>query len=140
MRVAMMATMLAADALGGAGLAWAEPAVPSAGELTSQLQAILNTGAPAADRAALLDGGAAALPTADNIANRLNAYGGLLSWQVQNPVLVGNQLDAQLAVTVPVFGTRTHNIYWVDQGGTWKLSNPSACVIARDAAGVDCTV
>lgn len=140
MRVAMVATMLAAGALGGAGLAWAEPAVPSAGELTSQLQTILNTRTPAADRAALLDGGAAAVPTADNIANRLNSFGGMLSWQVQNPVLNGDQLDAQLAVTIPVFGTRTHNIYWVDQGGTWRLSNPSACVIARDAAGVDCTV
>lgn len=49
-------------------------------------------------------------------------------------------LDAQLAVSVPVFGTRTHDIYWVDQDGKWKLSNPSACVIARDAAGTDCTV
>ena len=141
MRAAVMTmTVLAAGALGAAGPVWAEPAVPTADQLTSQLQSILNTANPVAERAAQLAGGSAAVPTADNIAGRLNAYGGLLSWQVQNPVLNGDRLDAQLAVTMPVFGTRTHAIYWVDQGGTWKLSNPSACVIARDAAGVDCTV
>jgi len=63
-----------------------------------------------------------------------------MSWKVQNPALDGDRLDAQLAVSVPVFGTRTHDIYWVDQDGKWKLSNPSACLIARDAAGTDCTV
>ncbi|PRC52108.1 hypothetical protein C6A85_60590, partial [Mycobacterium sp. ITM-2017-0098] len=85
------------------------------------------------------EGGDAAVSTADNIANRLNAYGGLLNWQVQNPTLNGDRLNAQLTVTIPIFGTKTHDIYWVDQGGTWKLSNASACVIATNAAGVDCT-
>ena len=143
MRAALAAvsvSVLAAGALGGAGLAWAQPPVPSAGELTGELQQVLNTGVPAGDRAAKLEGGDPAVPTADNIANRLNAYGGLLNWQVQNPTLNGDRLDAQLAVTIPIFGTKTHNIYWVDQGGTWKLSNASACVIATDAAGVACTV
>ncbi|MDY6999640.1 MAG: hypothetical protein SW019_23860 [Actinomycetota bacterium] len=133
-------TVVAAGAFAGVGVASAQPAAPSAGELTSDLQQVLNTGVPADQRAELLAGGQAAVPTADNIANRLNSYGGLLSWQVQNPVLNGDRVDAQLAVTIPIFGTKTHDIYWVDQGGTWKLSNPSACVIARDAAGVDCTV
>ena len=141
MRAAIAAmTVVAAGALGGAGVAWAKPATPGAGELTSQLRVVLDTGAPSADRAAKLAGGQAALPTADNIANRLNSYGGVVSWQVQNPVLNGDQVDAQLAVTIPIFGTKTHNIYWVEQGGAWKLSNPSACVIANDVAGVDCTV
>lgn len=66
--------------------------------------------------------------------------GGVVSWQVENPVLNGDQLDAQLAVTIPIFGTKSHNIYWVNQDGAWKLSNPSACVIANDVAGVSCTV
>jgi len=141
MRAALAAmSVLAAGAWGGAGVAWAQPPVPSAAELTSELQQVLNTGVPAGDRAAKLEGGDAAVPTADNIANRLNAYGGLLNWQVQNPALNGDRLDAQLAVTIPIFGTKTHNIYWVDQGGAWKLSNASACVIATDAAGVACTV
>ena len=141
MRAALAAvSVLAAGALGGAGVAWAQPPVPSAGELTSELQQVLDTGAPASERAAKLAGGESAVPTADNIANRLNTYGGMVNWQVQNPVLNGDQLDAQIAVTIPIFGTKTHNIYWVDQDGAWKLSNPSACVIARDVAGVDCTV
>lgn len=141
MRAAFAAmTVLVAGALGTAGVASAEPAVPSAGELTSQLQTVLNTGAPTAERAAKLAGGQAALATADNIANRLNTYGGMVNWQVQNPVLNGDQVDAQIAVTIPIFGTKTHDIYWVNQDGAWKLSNPSACVIATQVAGVDCTV
>lgn len=141
MRAAFAAmTVLVAGALGTAGVASAEPAVPSAGELTSQLQTVLNTGAPTADRAAKLAGGQAAVATADNIANRLNTYGGMVNWQVQNPVLNGDQVDAQIAVTIPIFGTKTHDIYWVNQDGAWKLSNPSACVIATQVAGVDCTV
>ncbi|CAA0125977.1 Uncharacterised protein [Mycolicibacterium vanbaalenii] len=140
MRAAFAAmTVLAAGALSGAGVALAQP-VPSAGELTSDLQQVLNTGAPASERAALLAGGEAAVPTADNIANRLNTYGGMVNWQVQNPVLNGDRLDAQIAVTIPIFGTKTHNIYWVNSDGAWKLSNPSACVIATDVAGVACTV
>ncbi|WP_232079874.1 hypothetical protein [Mycolicibacterium parafortuitum] len=122
------------------GVAWAQPPVPSAAELTAELQQVLNTGAPTEVRASKLAGGEAAVPTADNIANRLNTYSGMINWRVENPVLNGDQLDAQIAVTIPIWGTKTHNIYWVDQGGTWKLSNPSACVIARDVAGVDCTV
>ncbi|WP_137145574.1 hypothetical protein [Mycolicibacterium sp. CR10] len=141
MRAAFAAmTVLVAGGLGAAGVASAEPTVPSAGELTSQLQTVLNTGAPTSDRAAKLAGGQAAVSTADNIANRLNTYGGMVNWQVQNPVLNGDQVDAQIAVTIPIFGTKTHDIYWVNQDGAWKLSNPSACVIATQVAGVDCTV
>ena len=29
--------------------------------------------------------------------------------------------------------TKTHDINWVNDGGTWKLSNASACVIALSA-------
>ncbi|ABM12458.1 MULTISPECIES: hypothetical protein [Mycolicibacterium] len=141
MRVALAAmSVVAAGAFGGMGVASAEPAVPDAGQLTSELRQVLNTGAPASERAAKLAGGQSAVPTADNIANRLNSYGGMVNWQVQNPVPNGDRLDAQLAVTIPIFGTKTHDIYWVDQDGAWKLSNPSACVIATDVAGVDCTV
>ena len=140
MATAAAISAAAAGLFGGAGTAWAEPAAPSAGELTADLQQVLNTGAPADARAAKLAGGQAAVATADNIANRLNSYGGMVSWQVQNPVLNGDRVDAQLAVSIPIFGTKTHNIYWVGQDGQWKLSNPSACVIATDVAGVDCTV
>ena len=59
---------------------------------------------------------------------------------VENPVLNGDQLDAQLVVTMGAFGAKRLNIFWIQQDGTWKLSNPSACVIATDAAGVPCTV
>ncbi|MCG7580153.1 hypothetical protein [Mycolicibacterium sp. OfavD-34-C] len=143
MRAAMAGaamSVMAVGVLGGVGAAWAQPAAPNAGELTADLRQVLDTGAPSDARAAKLAGGQAAVPTADNIANRLNTYGGMVSWEVQNPVLNGDRVDAQLAISIPIFGTKTHNIYWVDQDGQWKLSNPSACVIAHDVAGVDCTV
>jgi hypothetical protein len=121
------------------GVAAAQPA-PSADELTGKLQRVLNTSLPAGERASELEGGQAAVPTADNIAAVMDRYQSMMSWRVQNATLDGDQVNAELAVSVPVFGTRTHPIYWVNQDGAWKLSNPSACVIARDAAGADCTV
>jgi hypothetical protein len=126
----------------GNGVALAEPTpqVPSAAQLTSQLEKVLDTSISDSDRASELEGGLAAVPTANNIAGAIDRYSGVMSWKVQNPSLDGDRLDAQLAISVPILGTRTHAIYWVDQGGKWKLSNPSACLIARDAAGTTCTV
>jgi hypothetical protein len=139
--VAAIATLFI-GVFAGSGVALAEPTatVPSADQLTAQLKRVLNTSLSDSDRAAELEGGLAAVPTANNIAGAMDRYSGMMSWKVQNPALDGDRLDAQLAVSVPVFGTRTHDIYWVDQDGKWKLSNPSACLIARDAAGTDCTV
>jgi hypothetical protein len=134
--------VLTTGAVLGVGSAGADPAppVPSAEQLTTQLQAVLNPGADQAARAAALQGGAAAIPTADNIANQMNRYASMVDWHVQNPSVSGDQLNAELAVSVPVMGTRTHQIFWVAQDGRWKLSNASACVIATQVAGTNCTV
>jgi hypothetical protein len=140
MRPLMIAiTTLVIGGFAAPGVAAAQPA-PTADELTGKLQRVLNTSLPADERASELEGGTAAVPTADNIAAVMDRYQSMMSWRVQNAALNGNQVNAELAVSVPVFGTRTHQIYWVNQDGAWKLSNPSACVIARDAAGADCTV
>lgn len=137
--LAVVAALLTA-ALIGAPLAAGQPATPSADQLTGQLQRVLDTSLPDQDRAAELEGGLAAVPTANNIAAVMDRYNSMMSWRVQNPTQGGDRVDAQLAVTIPLFGTRTHDIYWVGQDGSWKLSNASACVIARDAAGAQCTV
>ncbi|MGE2713388.1 hypothetical protein ACQI4L_04955 [Mycolicibacterium litorale] len=140
MRALMIATAtLIIGGFAATGVAAAQPA-PSADELTAKLQRALNTSLPAEERAGELEGGQAAVSTADNIAAVMDRYQSMMSWRVQNAALNGNQVNAELAVSVPVFGTRTHQIYWVNQDGEWKLSNPSACVIARDAAGAACTV
>lgn len=138
--VAAMASAIVALGIAGAPTAAAAPAALSAGELTAKLERVLNTGLPDGERAAELEGGLAAIPTANNIGNTMDTYASMFDWTVQNPSLAGDQLNAQLAVTVPLFGTRTHDIYWIDQDGTWKLSNASACVIANDAVGVACTI
>lgn len=143
MRAALSAmTVLMAGAMIGAGAATAEPlpATPSSDQLQSQLQKVLNRGLSDQERADELQGGLSAVPTANNIAGVIDQYSSMMSWRVENAALNGNQVDAQLAVTIPIFGTKTHQIYWVNQDGAWKLSNPSACVIAVDVAGTACTV
>jgi hypothetical protein len=143
MRTALSAmTVLMAGALIGAGTATAEPAppAPSTEQLQAQLEKVLNRGLSDEERAGELQGGLAAVPTADNIAGVIDQYSSMMSWRVENAALNGDQVDAQLAVTIPIFGTKTHQIYWVNQDGAWKLSNPSACVIATQVAGTTCTV
>lgn len=143
MRAALSAmTVLLTGAVIGAGVATADPLppTPSSEQLQSQLQKVLNRSLGDEERAGELQGGLAAVPTANSIAGVMDQYSSMMSWQVQNATLNGDQVDAQLAVTIPVFGTKTHPIYWVNQDGAWKLSNPSACVIATQAAGVACTV
>lgn len=143
MRTALSAmTVLMAGAVIGAGAATAQPAppAPSTEQLQAQLEKVLNRGLSDEERAAELQGGLAAVPTANNIAGVIDQYSSMMSWRVENAARNGNQVDAQLAVTIPVFGTKTHQIYWVNQGGAWKLSNPSACVIATQVAGTTCTV
>ncbi|CAN5514449.1 hypothetical protein BH11ACT7_BH11ACT7_36020 [soil metagenome] len=143
MRTALSAmTVLIAGAVIGAGAATAQPAppAPSTEQLQAQLEKVLNRGLSDEERAAELQGGLAAVPTANNIAGVIDQYSSMMSWRVENAARNGNQVDAQLAVTIPVFGTKTHQIYWVNQGGAWKLSNPSACVIATQVAGTTCTV
>ncbi|CAN5721364.1 hypothetical protein BH10ACT9_BH10ACT9_22240 [soil metagenome] len=143
MRTALSAmTVLMAGALIGAGTATAEPAppAPSTEQLQAQLEKVLNRGLSDEERAGELQGGLAAVPTANNIAGVIDQYSSMMSWRVENAALNGDQVDAQLAVTIPIFGTKTHQIYWVNQDGAWKLSNPSACVIATQVAGTTCTV
>jgi hypothetical protein len=133
---------LATGAVLGAGSAGADPSppAPSADQLTSQLQAVLNPGAPDTDRAAKLQAGMAGIPTANNIADQMNRYASMVNWRVQNPSVSGDHLNAELAVSVPVFGTRTHQIDWIAQDGSWKLTNASACVIATQVAGTTCLI
>lgn len=140
MRTALCAmTVLIAGALIGAGTATAAPP-PNADELNAQLQNVLNRGLSDDERAGELQGGLAAVPTANNIAGVIDQYSSLMSWRVQDATVNGDRVDAQLAVTVPIFGTKTHQIYWINQDDAWKLSNESACVIATQVAGTTCTV
>lgn len=140
--VLMSIAVLTVGAVTGAGAAAAEPAPAalSADQLTAKLQRVINTGLSDPERAGELQGGLAAIPTANGIAAQMNRYGSMFSWNVQDAALNGDRLDAQLAVTVPLFGTRTHPLVWVSQDGAWKLSNASACVIATQVAGTQCTV
>ena len=102
MRAAL--TMTAVVTVGmflGAGAAAAAPVppVPNADQLTSQLRRVLNPGVSDSERAAALQGGQAAVPTANNIAAQMDRYDSMISWNVQDPALNDSQLDAQLAVT-----------------------------------------
>jgi hypothetical protein len=139
---ALAGAVLTGGAMIGAGSAVAAPTppVPTADQLTAQLKRVLSTDAADSERAAALQGGQAAVPTANNIAAQMSRYDSMVSWHVENPALNGNQLDAQLSVSIPLFGAKTHQLFWVPSDGAWKLSNASACVIATQVAGTDCTV
>lgn len=73
MRAVLVTTAMLAVGMGMAP-ASAAPPVPSADQLTAQLRQVLSTGTPDDQRAAALQGGQAAVPTANNIANALNRY------------------------------------------------------------------
>lgn len=141
MRAVLMSVVFAAvGAAVGAPCAAAAPATPSAGELTSKLQRMIDTSLSDQERAGELQGGLAAIPTADNIAGQMNRYASFFSWSVQNPSVAGDQLNSDLTVTMPLFGTRSHPIVWVNDSGDWKLTNASACVIATQVANTVCTL
>ncbi|WP_083874006.1 hypothetical protein [Nocardia paucivorans] len=104
---------------------------PAAGELTAKLAVAVDRGAPAAARAAELESGAAGLPTMDKIADLLAAAPGL-KYQVVNPVVSGDRIDAQLLVTTPGYPDFTYNVAWRQIDGTWKLTRDSECAIASE--------
>lgn len=137
-----IATVLVGLGLWGAPSAAADPtpAVPSADQLTAQLQRAVNTRLPDGDRAGVLEGGVAAIPTANGIGDTMDRYSSMFNWNVQNPSLAGDQLNAELSVSIPMFGTKVTPIYFIPQDGAWKLSNASACAIAQNVTYTECSV
>lgn len=140
--VAAMATAVVGLGVSIAPVAAADPTppVPSADQLTAKLQRAVNLGLSDSERAAELEGGAAAIPTANGIGGVMDQYSSMFNWNVQNPALNGNQVDAELSVSIPLMGTKTTPIYFVPVDGTWKLSNPSACAIAQNVTYTECSV
>ncbi|WP_078309294.1 MULTISPECIES: hypothetical protein [unclassified Mycobacterium] len=127
----------------GAGNSYAEPApaLLSADQLTRRLAVIFDTNAGAAERAAYLEGGQAALPTADEIGGPIAQHRSMVSLRVENPALEGNHLTSQLVMSVIGMGSRRRTLDWVESGGAWKLSNGSLCALFDETAkGNGCTL
>ena len=108
MRAAL--TMTAVVTVGtflGAGAAAAPvPPVPNADQLTSQLRQFLNPGVSDSERAAALQGGQAAVPTANNIAAQMDRYDSMISWNVQDPALTSSSsLAASCSPPIVWFAT-----------------------------------
>lgn len=104
---------------------------PGAGELTAKLGVAVNRGAAPAVRAAELESGEAGLATMDKIADLIAAAPGL-KYQVVNPVVSGDRIDAQLLVTTPGYPDFTYAASWRQIDGTWKLTRETECALAGE--------
>lgn len=138
-QISLLASLAAAVISCGAavGLAQPPPSVPSAEQLTADLNTIFDSRASESERAAHLEGGPRAIRSADDVANAL--HGAPITLQVKNPKLNGDHLDTQLAVTASGMGLRSYPLTWVYQDPQWKLSNQSFCAIATQVSN-SCSV
>ncbi|WP_194834034.1 hypothetical protein [Nocardia sp. XZ_19_369] len=112
-------------------------AAPSAAELTTKLRLAVNTGAPRSARAAELESGEAGVATMDKIGAILLAAPPSLRYNVVNPSVSGDRIDAQLRVTTEGYPDFNYDASWKQLDGTWKLSRASECSIAS-ALGLSC--
>ncbi len=110
-----------------------KPKALSEGELTSKLQAALN------GTTSELEGGDAALPTINGIGGLLRTFP-QVTWSVGGPVTVdGETMTAPLNLASPGFAPVVQQLTWKWVGGSWKLSNQSACALG-DYAMLPCSV
>ncbi|MFI1914969.1 hypothetical protein [Nocardia sp. NPDC020380] len=115
-------------------------AQPGLGDLQSQLQLLLNTGASRSDRANQLEAGEAGLPLLDQIGGVMNTVPSL-EWTLAGPVSTnGDTTTANLQVSVAGYGTFPNiELTWREIDGTWKLTKDSECSIAY-YAGLGCNI
>ncbi|WP_433727891.1 hypothetical protein ACQP0C_37430 [Nocardia sp. CA-129566] len=103
---------------------------PSAGELTAKLGVAINTSASRAARAAELEAGEAGLGTMDAIAGLLAAAPPSLRYNVVNPSVSGDRIDATLRVTTEGYPDFNYAVSWRQLDGTWKFTREAQCNLA----------
>ncbi|MFJ9362922.1 hypothetical protein ACIRRA_00670 [Nocardia sp. NPDC101769] len=109
-------------------------ASPSTADLKAKLQTALDTGAPAATRAAELEAGEAGLPLLDQIGTAMNAAPPSFRWTILGPVTENADiLSATLQTAVDGFDPFTFPLTWKLVDGDWKLSREGECTVASVA-------
>ncbi|MDF0531988.1 hypothetical protein P0W64_19070 [Tsukamurella sp. 8F] len=143
---AAFAAMIAVMGLLGVGVwaapsAHAEPATPTGAQLTTELNIIADTSQPTATRAALLEGGTAAVIRVNIYMAALKANeaanGYTVSWAVDNgPITVaGTTATTNITLTKTTTSSGAtdtapiNGVTWVYLGDTWKLTNAGVCKI-----------
>ena len=130
------ATLTVAWALGG-GHAHARPpttTVPTAGELSSELEVIFDTNAVSTLRASYLEAGVAALPVANTLAGPMAQHRTMVSMRVEDPTLNDDRLSSELVMEVRGIGAQRRPIEWVERDGSWKLSTDSLCSMYNEVS------
>ncbi len=107
---------------------------PTAAQLQNDLDTLVGGGSTA-QKAQRLEGGARAVRQAQPIVAVLQRFKPLgFTYRVTGPVTVtGNTLKATLELRSPGWNPAQMPLYWVWQGGQWKLSNRSICDIGAYA-------
>ncbi|MGV9663681.1 hypothetical protein [Nocardia niigatensis] len=124
----------AATATAAPVFAAARTATPGTGDLKAKLQTALDTGAPAATRAAELEAGEAGLPLLDQVGTAMNAAPPSFRWSILGPVTEdGDTLSATLQTAVDGFDPFTFPLTWKLIDGNWKLSRDAECTVASVA-------
>jgi hypothetical protein len=118
-----------------AGTALAAPAVPSDGQLTDKLRVVLNRAADHNARLAEL-ADPSALRGADNIAALNDTFGWAFRWQVTDAAAAGEELHAQMAITLVDGSDRqgqvqNYPLTWVASDDGWKLTKDTICGLAQ---------
>jgi hypothetical protein len=134
LRPAMLAMLSTAVALVGATVARAEPSVPSADQLTTQVSMIFDLDTDRVQRASYLEAGDAALPMADTVAGPMNQHRSMVSIRVEDPTLDGKQLNSRLVMSVMGMGAQSRPLTWIERDGVWKLSTGSLCSIYTETS------
>ncbi|MED5802295.1 hypothetical protein VX037_14770 [Gordonia sp. Z-3] len=112
----------------------ASRATPTVGQLQNDLDVLVGGGSNA-QKAQRLEGGQRAVNQAQPIVLLLQRFKPLgFTYNVTGPVTVnGNTAKATLELKSPGYQPARMPVYWVWQGGQWKLSNRSICDIGSYA-------
>ncbi|WAC53772.1 hypothetical protein [Gordonia sp. SL306] len=112
----------------------------SPAQLQNDLDTLTGNGSTAA-KAQRLEGGAKAVRQAQPIATLLQRFRPMgMTYRITGPVTVtGNTMKATLELRSPGWQPARMPLYWVWQGGQWKLSNRSICDLGA-YGGIPCSL
>lgn len=102
-------------------------AAPTADSLKATLLQFADPGVSTDDKAKLFVGGDAHKANIDQMNGMLAGY--TLTFAVDNVVTSGNTATADVTITSPHGTAPSFPMTWEQDGGSWKLSNTSGCLL-----------
>jgi hypothetical protein len=102
-------------------------AAPTADSLNAMLLEFADPGVSTDEKAKLIVGGDAHKSNIDQMNAMLGGY--TLTFVVDNVVTSGNTATADVTITSPHGTAPSFPMTWEQDGGTWKMSNTSGCLL-----------